>query len=200
MEHGVAFMANASVVRGFVPVRGVNSQSVTGGPRLYSHAAGDGTAIFPGDPVKIAGTAQTINGVTTPDVVRAATGDVICGVCVGIQPATRDSTVYGAASTAYQLFVDDDPNTLFEIQDVNSGTPLTVNDVGLNANFVVAAGNTATGTSGVTLDNTTEATTNTLDVKLVDVVNRADQDNTVGPLKFLVRINRHLHANQVAGV
>jgi hypothetical protein len=197
---GLPFMANTSVVRGFVPARGVNSQSVTGGPRLYSHAAGDGVAIMVGDPVKIAGTAQTINGVTTQDVVRAATGDVICGVCVGILPATRDTAIYGVASTAYQLFVDDDPNTLFEIQDLNSGTALTVADVGLNVDFVVAAGNTTLGTSGVTLNNATEATTNTLDVKIVDVVNRADQDNTSSPLKFLVRFNRHLFSNQVAGV
>lgn len=193
-------MANANVVRGLIPVRGVNSQTVTGGPRLYSHAAGDATALFVGDPVKLAGTAQTINGVTTPDVVRAASGDVMVGVVVGILPTTRDSTIYGAASTAYQLFVDDDPNSLFEIQDVNSGTGLTVNDVGLNANLSIAAGSTAYGTSGVTLDNTTEATTNTLDVKLVDIVNRADVDNTTTPLRFLVRINRHQHANQVAGI
>jgi hypothetical protein len=193
-------MANATAVRGFQPVRGVNSQSVSGGPRLYSHAAGDATAIMVGDPVKIAGTAQTINGITTPDVVRAATGDVIDGICVGILPTTRDSTNYGAASTAYNLFVDDDPNSLFMIQDVNSGTGLTTADVGLNVNFVVAAGSTYTGFSGVTLDNTTEATTNTLDVKLIDVVNRADIDNTSTPLTFLVRLNRHRHANQVAGV
>jgi hypothetical protein len=64
---------------------------------------------------------------------------------------------------------------------------------------VVGAGNTVTGWSGFTLDNTTEATTNTLDLKLVDIVNRADVDNTSSPLRFLVRINRHLHANQVAG-
>jgi hypothetical protein len=192
-------MANSNTPRGLIPVRGVNSQTVSGGPRLYSHAAGDSVQIMVGDPVKIAGTAQTINGITTPDVVRAATGDVIAGVCVGILPATRDTLIYGAASTAYQLFVDDDPNSLFEIQDVNSGTPLTTADVGLNVNFVVAAGNTYLGTSGVTLDNTTEATTNTLDLKLVDVVNRADVDNTSSPLRFLVRINRHLMSNQVAG-
>jgi hypothetical protein len=111
-------MANATAVRGFQPVRGVNSQTVSGGPRLYSHAAGDSVQIMVGDPVKIAGTAQTINGVTTQDVVRAATGDVIDGICVGILPTTRDSTNYGAASTAYQLFVDDDPNSLFMIQDL----------------------------------------------------------------------------------
>lgn len=193
-------MANANAPRGLIPVRGVNSQTVTGGPRLYSHAAGDATALFVGDPVKLAGTGQTINGVTTPDVVRAATGDVIVGVVVGIMPTTRDTLIYGAASTAYQLFVDDDPNTLFEIQDVNSGTALTEAALGLNANFVVAAGSTAYGTSGVTLDNTTEATTNTLDLKLVDIVNRADVNNADAPLRFLVRINRHQHANQVAGI
>lgn len=193
-------MPNSNSPRGLVPVRGVESQYVTGGPRLYSHAAGDATALFVGDPVKIAGTASTINGVTTPDVVRAATGDVIDGVVVGILPTTRDTLSYGPASTAYNVFVDDDPNSLFEIQDAAGGTALTVNDIGLNVNFVVNAGNTFLGTSGVTLDNTTEATTNTLDLKLIDIVNRADVDNTSSPLRFLVRINRHRHANQVAGV
>lgn len=193
-------MANANAPMGLVPVRGVNSQTVTGGPRLYSHAAGDATALYKGDPVKLAGTAQTINGITTPDIVRAATGDVIVGVFVGALQTTRDSTTYGIASTAYQCFIDDDPNSLFEIQDISTGTPLTVNDVGLNANFVAGTGSTVTGWSGFTLDNTTEATTNTLDVKLIDVVNRADVDNTSSPLRFLVRINRHQHVNQVAGV
>lgn len=193
-------MANANAPRGLVPVRGVNSQYVTGGPRLYSHAAGDAVQIMIGDPVKITGAAQTINGFTTADVVRAATGDVIDGVCVGILPTTRDSLLYGPASTAYNLFVDDDPNSLFEIQDVNSGTPLTDAAIGLNCDFVVAAGNTYTGTSGVTLNNATEATTNTLDLKIIDIVNRADVDNTSSPLRFLVRINRHRHVNQVAGV
>lgn len=193
-------MANANAPRGFVPARGVNSQTVTGGPRLYSHASGDSVQIMVGDPVKIAGTAQTINGITTSDVVRAATGDVIAGVCVGIMPTTRDTLSYGAASTAYNLFVDDDPNSLFEIQDISTGTPLTTADIGLNCDFVVAAGNTFLGTSGVTLNNATEATTNTLDLKLVDIVNRADVDNTSSPLRFLVRINRHLMSNQVAGV
>jgi hypothetical protein len=192
-------MPNINAPAGLVPSRGVNSQVVTGGPRMYSHAAADATALFIGDPVKISGTASTINGITTPDVIRAATGDVICGVVVGINPVSRDTLLYGVASTAYQVFVDDDPNSLFEIQDVNSGTALVAADVGLNANFVVAAGNTFTGKSGVTLDNTTKATTNTLDLKLVDLVNRADIDNTQSPLRFLVRINRHLHANQVSG-
>lgn len=192
-------MANANAPRGLSPVRGVNGQVVTGSPRLYSHAAGDGTALYIGDPVKIAGTAQTINGVTTQDVIRAATGDVIDGVVVGISPTSSDSAVFGAASTAYQLFVDDDPNSLFEIQDISTGTGLTVAAIGLNCDFV-GSGTSGFGYSNVTLDNTTEATTNTLDLKIIDVVNRADQDNTSTPLRFLVRINRHRHVNLVAGV
>ena len=147
-------MPNYNAPFGLRPAKGVNGQVVTGAPRLYSHASGDGTALYIGDLVKLAGTAQTINGVTTPDVVRAATGDVIVGVVVGINPTSRDTLGYGPASTAYTLFVDDDPNSLFEVQDVNSGTALTVNDVGLNANFVVAAGSTYTNQSGTTLDNT----------------------------------------------
>ena len=193
-------MANANAPFGLRPVKGVNGQTVTGAPRQYSHLASDGTALYIGDLVKLAGTASTINGVTMPDVVRAATGDVILGAVTGIVPTSRDTLGYGAASTAYTLFVDDDPNSLFEVQDVNSGTALTVNDVGLNANFVVAAGSTYTNQSGTTLDNTTEATTNTLDLKLVEVVNRADVDNASSPLRFLVRINRHQFSNQVAGV
>jgi hypothetical protein len=193
-------MANATAPRGLTPVRGVNSQYVTGGPRLYSHAAGDGTALHVGDPVKITGAVQTINGVTTQDVIRAATGDVIDGVVVGFMPSSRDSLSYGAASTAYQLFVDDDPNSLFEIQDAITGTGLTTAAVGLNVDFVVNAGNTYSGTSGVTLNNATEATTNTLDLKIIDVVNRPDVDQSTTPLTFLVKINRHRHANQLAGV
>lgn len=193
-------MANMNAAFGLRPVKGVNGQVVTGAPRQYSHLASDGTALFIGDPVKLAGTSSTINGVTMPDVVRAATGDVILGAVTGIVPTSRDTLGYGAASTAYTLFVDDDPNSLFEIQDVSGGTALTTADIGLNANFVVAAGSTYTNMSGVTLDNTTEATTNTLDLKLVDIVNRADVDNTSSPLRFLVRINRHQFSNQVAGV
>jgi hypothetical protein len=65
---------------------------------------------------------------------------------------------------------------------------------------VIAAGSTVTGISGTTLNNATEATTNTLDVKLVEVVNRAD--NTVGSASggYLVRLNRHRFVDQLAGV
>jgi hypothetical protein len=50
-------------------------------------------------------------------VARAATGDVMVGVCTGVLPVTRDSTVYRAASTQRVIMVCDDPQVLFEVQE-----------------------------------------------------------------------------------
>lgn len=192
-------MANASVVNGATPVRTLTGLAYTGGGRLYSVPSSDGTAILIGDFVKLVGTAQTINDVTYADVARAATGDVIVGVCTGTVPATRDSTIYREASTQRVIQVCDDPHMLFEMQESSGGTAFTANDIGLNANFVVAAGSTVTGFSGTTVDNSTEATTNTLDLKIVGFANKPN--NEVGAsAKWIVKINRHQYANQVAGV
>lgn len=199
-------MPNNNAPFGLRPVTNMGSGTYEGRIRQYSVPSGDSTAIYVGDPVKLVGTSQIINGQVFSDVAQAATGDVMVGVVVGTLADTRDSLVYRAASTQRVLLVCDDPNALFEIQQTNSGTALTANDVGLNANFVVAAGSTVTGQSGVTLDNTTEATTNTLDLKIVGMVNRADNDvgTAVGTgaaaSRFYVRINRHQYSNQIAGV
>ena len=198
-------MANTDTPFGLKPVRYMSGAPYNGAVNAYSTATGDATAIYIGDPVIISGTAQTIDGVIYQDVDQAATGDVIVGVVVGVSDTLgsgaggRDSAVYRAASTQRILFVADDPNLLFEIQEVSGGTALTANDIGLNANFVVAAGSTVTGRSGVELNNATEATTNTLDLQIVGFQNRID--NEIGEhAKWLVRINRHQRANQVAGI
>lgn len=192
-------MANANTPFGLRPVRDVSSGPVSGGVNQYSVPAGDATAIYIGDPVKLVGTSQTINGQVFADIAQAATGDVMVGVVVGFLAVTQASTIYRAASTQRIAIVADDPNQLFTAQEVNSGTPLTANDIGLNINFVVAAGSTVTGLSGTTLNNTTEATTNTLDLKIIGFLNQAD--NEIGAAaKYTVRINRHQYVNQLAGV
>lgn len=192
-------MANPNTKFGLRPARSVTNRPFSGGVNIYSVPAGDGTAIYVGDPVKLVGTAQTINGNVYPDIAQAATGDVMVGAVVAVLPDTRDSLIYRAASTQRLIAVCDDPDALFEIQEVGTGTALTANDIGLNANFVVGSGSTDTGQSGVELDNSTENTTNTLDLKIVGLVNR--QDNAIGlNAKWLVRINRHQYVNQIAGV
>jgi hypothetical protein len=199
-------MANVNAPFGLRPVRSANGQPYTGAVRIYSVPSSDGTAIFIGDAVKLVGTSQIINGSPFADVAQAASGDVMVGVVVGVLQDTRDSLTYRAASTQRRLLVADDPDLLFEVQQSNSGTALTANDIGLNVNLTVAAGSTATGYSGTVIDNTTEATTNTLDVKIVGMVDRPDNDIgssvSSGTLasRFLVRINRHVFNNQIAGV
>lgn len=192
-------MPNADAPAGLKPVRHINGQAYNGAADVYTTASGDSTAIFLGDPVKLSGTAQVINGVTYTDVAQAATGDVILGVVVGVLPDTDESLKYRAASTVRRVLVATDPSLLYEIQEVSGGTALTSAAIGLNANFVVGSGSTITGNSGVELNNATEATTNTLDLQILGLVARAD--NEVGEhAKWLVRVNRHQFANQVAGV
>lgn len=199
-------MSNANAPFGLRPVGTVAGGPFTGRVRQYSVPAGDGTAIYIGDAVKLAGTSQFINGQSFADVGIAATTDVVVGVVVGVLPDVATSTIYRAASTQRILLVCDDPNAIFEAQQVSGGTPLTANDVGLNVSLSVVAGSTATGMSGSGLNNATEATTNTLLLKIVGMVNRPDNDpgSAVGTgadaSRFLVRINRHQFVDQVAGV
>jgi hypothetical protein len=193
-------MANNNAPRGLQPVGTVGGY-VSGALEVFSVAAGDGTAIYIGDPVTKTGvgTGQTINGVSYPDCVIAATTDIIDGVVVAVLADTEASLPYRAASTQRRLLVCTDPNMLYEIQEGNSGTPFTENDVGLNASLSIVAGSTVTGLSGTILNNTTEATTNTLVCKLVRMVNRPNLSVGLAN-RWIVRINRHRLVDQLIGV
>lgn len=199
-------MSNVNAPFGLRAVSELNGSPYVGSVRTYSTPASDATALFVGDLVKIAGTSQIINGVVYPDVIRAASGDTFVGVVVGCEPDTRDSTQYRAASTARRILVNDDPNALFMVQQSNSGTAFAANDIGLNCNINVGAGSTVTSYSGTVADNATGATTNTLDLKIIGMVNAPDNDvgssASSGTLasRLLVRLNRHLLVNQTAGV
>lgn len=191
-------MANPNNATGFRPVRDLSGAPYNGAARAYSMPTGDGTAVGAGDFVKLVGTGQTIDGQVYADVARAATGDVVLGAITSVKPITRDSTIYREASTQRIVYVADNPRLLFEAQE-NTGTAFTANDISLNCNFVVTAGvSTTTGQSGMEIDTVGEAGTNTLDLQLVEFVNRPD--NAIGAnAKWLVRINRHQFSNQVAG-
>ena len=192
-------MANVIAPYGLKPVRYLSGAPYNGAFNLYSVAAGYATAIYVGDPVVDIGTGQTINGSVYKDVQLAATTDVITGVVIGVLPVTRDSLTYRAASTQRILMVADDPNLVFECQEQSTGTPLAADDIGLNISFNAGTPSTLTGLSGLTLKTDTEATSNTLALKIFGFVNRPD--NAIGlAANWLVRINRHRYADQLAGV
>jgi hypothetical protein len=192
-------MANVNRPNGLSPVRHMSGAPYSGQSNLYAVLAADTSALAIGDPVcSVAGGAEA-GGIMA--VTLATAGAKILGVVVGIfdnkngsKIGNPDSCVRPAAAQTKDWFVlvADDPTLLFEVQEANSGTPFAAADVGLNCNLVAAANNGFV--SGWTLDNSTEAVTATLDVKLLGLVQRAD--NAVGlAARWLVKINDH----QLAG-
>lgn len=186
-------MANANTPFGLRPVRHRNGAPYNGAARKYYVPASDGTALYLGDPVIVNGSADA-DGV--PGCIRAtaAGGNYITGVVVGVMLETQASTIYRAASTARYVLVADDPDLLFEIQEDAVGGALAAADIGLNADLVAGTGSTYTGQSGFQLDTSTKATTNTLQLRILEVTQRADNEFTANA-KVLVAINLHSQRN-----
>lgn len=203
-------MANTNSPRGLIPVSNATGAPYNGATMQFLHAVGDSQAIYVGDIVTATGTSVfiTIGGsqMSFPIAAQFATGGIEDGVCIGVDYITRDSPVYAPASTQVVITVAVDPDMLCLVQDVNSGTPLTANDIGLNCDIVVNQGSTVTGYSAMALNNGSEATTNTLDVKIVGQLQSPGNDfgDTVSAGaaagQWLVKLNRTRLSNQVVGV
>lgn len=182
-------MANSNAATGLTPRRYRNGSPWMGVARTYFVPASDSTAIFIGDPVIIAGGGDA-NGVPTCALATAATGRVT-GVCVGIRPGGNGSIIaprYRAASTAEYILVADDPDLLFEVQEDSDAGALAATNIGQNISLIAGSGSTTTGQSGWMLDSSTAATTNTLQMRIVELQHRAD--NVIGTnAKWLVANN-----------
>jgi len=156
-------MANVSRTCGFTPVRHLNGNPWNGKARMYYIPSTDSTAVFVGDAVKSAGSADTTG--KYPTVAQAAAGDTIRGVAVAFsdQPYMAVDTsdlnrAYRPASTAMYCLVVDDPDVIFEIQEDNVGNNLSAAMVGLSTDIAVGSGDTSTGKSGMELDSSVTAT------------------------------------------
>jgi len=192
-------MANQNTPFGLSPVEYLSGAKWNGQVRRYYIPSSDGNAFAIGDPVVIAGGADA-KGIAS--VTLATPGSAILGPIVGmgglqyggpsVDPTNLNTTVIPATKTkAYYVLVADDPNIIFEVQEIGTGTALTAAEVGLNANLVAA---TNSGyLSGWVVTNTTEAGTATLDVKLLGLSQR-DPNNTFGAYaKWNVLINNHVY-------
>lgn len=203
-------MANTNSPRGLIPVSDVTGAPYNGAVRQFVHASGDSQAIYVGDIVTATGDSVFINIggslMSFPIAAQFATGGVEDGVCIGVDYITRDSPVYAPASTQVVISVAVDPDLLCLVQDLSTGTPLTANAIGLNCDITVNQGSTVTGYSAMVLNNATEATTNTLDVKIIDQYQSPGNDlgdsvtSGAASGQWLVKLNRTRLSNQVAGV
>jgi hypothetical protein len=123
-------------------------------------------------------------------VDRAEADDIPVGVVVGWEPNPDAlGRLYHAASTTIGVYVCVDPMVVLEAQVPASG--LAVTDIGLNVDFVVAAGSTSTGLSNMEIDDSTEATTADEPLKIICAVDRADNDLSSANARWLVMFNQH---------
>ena len=194
---------------GFKPVNRLDGLPYAGAIRQIPVAPAYATAILNGDTVAI-----DTNGYLVAKTATA-TGDSV-GVLVGCQYVNSQSQqVQGqyypaAASTTTAMafaYVVDDPNAVFKVVATNGQTTVPTAFsraiVGANVAISVATGSTATGDSYYGIDGTSANTTNTLPVRVVDVV----PDTATGPAgvaattyyEFLVKFNLHQY-NDTTGI
>ena len=198
-------MANNNAPAGLVPIEYLSGAPWSGKARRYHIPSSDTNAYAIGDPVTLNGTADA-NGV--PGVVLATPGSGMIGPIVSAggltyggmsaDPSNLNTTVIPATKTKdYYVLVADDPDIIFEVQEIGTGTALTAAEVSLNANLV--AGTNSGYMSGWLLTNTTEAATATLDVKLLGL--RQIPNNAFGAYaKWNVLICNHKYRGGATGV
>jgi len=189
---------------GLVPVKKLDGSAWTGSTNPYQIVTTYATAIFRGDPVTIG---------TSGYLEVATAGNPAVGVFWGVKYTDSTGVVkfmnYWPGNpgvltgSTVEALVIDDPNTVFSIQETNAsgaaGTPLSLADRGLNANFLYTAGSTSTGQSAVSLNNASEADTSTLNLKILQL--DPTPGNAVGAYaNWLVVLNNHLYRTGVTGV
>ena len=195
-------MANANAPRGLVPVRYFSGAPYNGAANIYFVPATYGSAIYPGDPViGVTNSEDAGSGIPTVQLASAGSNNYIQGVMVGIAPGgepqiavTRDLPVYHPASTAGFILVADDPNLLFSVQEDSNGGALAAGAAGRNVNLVSGAGSATYGTSGWQLQSSSLNTTNTLQMRILRLLEQADNAAGVNA-KWLCKINLHQFQN-----
>jgi hypothetical protein len=143
-------MANVDRPNGLVFVRTLDG-STCGVASEYTVDSSNGTAIFIGDPV-----VQEADG----NVAPAGAGGNCVGVVSGIKVDPDNlGRRYVPASTAGTVYVNDNPESLFRIQEDDGGTNLLATSRGALVDATATAGSTTSGMSRYELDQDSILTT-----------------------------------------
>jgi hypothetical protein len=192
---------------GLKPVNLIGGQVFAGATRQMQIASGYNTNIFYGDLVK-----RISDGTIEKDTGTATATP--CGIFLGVS-FTNASTGQVQQQQFYpanqqiksgtQIFavVADDPDTLFQVVSCSSGTTVAamgISAIGNNIELIQNAGSTTTGNSAVAINEGTQATTNSLPIRIIDVV-RDTATGTDSFVEFIVKINAPMHQyNNPTGV
>jgi len=194
-------MANANRPFGLRPHSSLNGGPYSGNVRKYFKPAALDEVFYVGEPVTLSGTEGSLNAddVPMPTIITGVANAVFCGVIVGFEPLPDSlSTKYSPAETAQYVFVDTDPQTIYLVQ--GDSDTYAAADVGLNMTYTVATGVTTTGISNGVADQSTAATTNTLDMQILGTAPFVDNDLTGGYPLLLVKLNNHQYVDGTTGL
>jgi hypothetical protein len=187
---------SVSAPYGLVPINLIGGQVFAGATRQIPIATNSSTAIYYGDVVKLGS-----DGTLSKDTGTNAATPV--GVFLG---CTYTDPVYGKTFRQYypgttnisdiQAYVQDDPDALYKVAVVSSGTTISyVNrtSVGNNAVLVQNSGSTITGNSQVAISATTN-TTSSWPVRIIDVIpETATAGNPGSYTEVVVKWNQGMH-------
>jgi hypothetical protein len=191
---------------GLKPVNLIGGQVFAGSTRLMQIASGYATNIFYGDLVKRIsdGTIEKDTGTTTATPTGIFLGVQFTNGSTGQVQQQQFYPASQSIKSGTQIFavVADDPDTLFQVAVVSGTTTISgvgITAIGNNATLVQNAGSTTTGNSKVAILDST-ATTNTLPIRIIDVV----RDTATAADNFpevIVKINATMHQyNNSTGV
>src|SRR5215471_1787537 len=148
-------MANANTPFGLRPVAFAWGAPFNNAVRTYYVPATNNTALYLGDPVKLVTNSSDGNGVQTVTIGTAGGGAYTLGAFLGVSnnagiatiPVLQNQTPYLPASTAAYVYVCDDPNLLYEIQEDGVGGAMVAGASGRNADLIAGTGSTYTSIS-----------------------------------------------------
>ncbi len=136
------------------------------------------TKIFRGDPiVRTAATGKVAQATVNTETVVGIFDGCMYTPVGGTPTWSPFWPGAGAGSDAIAYFIDA-PNAVFMAAALN--TSLVTANIGENVGFAIGTGNTATGFSGATIEQTTLNTTNTLPFRVIAPVTTSGNYGVVG--------------------
>ena len=181
-------MSSVATPYGLRPIGmvGGNAAYTGGTARAFRLTADNTVAIYTNGPVTMA--AGAVNGIGASGTAGTPGTGIALGVCTGVQftDPTMKYTLFAqylpvncitAGYTNVIVFVNDDPDALFQIQGVSQASTAAAAQakIGWNAALTFASatipGNATTGLSSVTL--AIPANTDNLMMRVVDIVNQS---------------------------
>jgi hypothetical protein len=183
---------------GFKPINRLDGMPYAGATRQIKIASGYAANVFYGDLVSIvaAGVVEKFAGTTTGSPVGVFVG------CSYTNPTTKQIQFAqywptGTVAADAVAYVVDDPNAVFKVVSTDASSDVEAAAravIGSNVSIIQGAGDTNTGNSGVSVLGSSADTTNTLPIRVVDVV----PDTATGAdafVELIVKINIHQYNN-----